>query len=154
MDSPDFQATLRAARDGDLPAINRLVAAHQDAVYNLAYRVLGNEAAAAQATEAALVSAMRALRRYHDGPFQVWLLRWLVQACQPALGARKPPSAGTDQGWPSRLAALPPAQRLVLALVDIAGLDYAQAGAVLGLPTRQVRCDLAAARGRLCERSK
>ena len=46
------------------------------------------------------------------------------------------------------------AEVAVLAADAVEGLVRRRPGAVLGLPTRQVRCDRAAARGRLCERSK
>jgi RNA polymerase sigma-70 factor, ECF subfamily len=139
-------AALRAARQGDLSAFNRLVLEHQTAVYNLAYRLLDDEHAAAEATQTAFVSALRGLRAYHAGPFKLWVLRCLVQACRPLLGRRTDPAA-----LPGGLAALPPAQGLALGLVDIAGLDYAQAAAVLGLSLEQLRCDLAAARRALSQ---
>ena len=134
-------ATLRAARRGDLSAFNRLVLEHQTAVYNLAYRLLDDESAAAEATQAAFVSALRGLRAEHIQAFRVWVLRCLVQACRPLLGRRAAPAA-----LPGGLAALPPAQGLALGLVDIAGLDYAQAAGVLGLSPAHLRADLAAAR--------
>jgi RNA polymerase sigma-70 factor (ECF subfamily) len=139
----NFDATLRAARQGDLRAFNQLVLEHQAAVYNLAYRVLADERAAAEATQAAFTSALRELRAYRKGPFRLWVLRWLVVACRPFLGRCPglPPAS-----LPGGLAALPPAQCLALALVDIAGLDYSEAAAVLACTTGQVRGDLAAAR--------
>jgi RNA polymerase sigma-70 factor (ECF subfamily) len=139
------EATVRAARQGDLDAFNRLVQDHQAAVYTLAYRVLGDEAAAVAATQAAFVRALRELSAYRSGPFKLFVLRCLVQVCGPLLGRGAAPAAGA---FP-RLAALPPAQCLALALVDLAGLDYAQAGTVLGVSAAQVRRDLAAARGAL-----
>jgi RNA polymerase sigma-70 factor (ECF subfamily) len=156
--------TLQSARRGDLPAINRLVRQHQDMVYNLAYRLLGDETAAAIATEAAFVTAMRELRGYRAGPFGVWVLRWLVQACQPGLvrsyahsaAVAAPAGAAGQSPVPLAhcLAALPPPQRLVVALVDIAGLDYTQAAAVLGQAPAQLTRDLAAARRALSTASR
>jgi RNA polymerase sigma-70 factor (ECF subfamily) len=136
------EATLRAARQGDLDAFNRLVLDHQAAVYTLAYRVLGDEAAAVAATQAAFVRALRELGAYRAGPFKLFVLRCLVQVCAPLLGRGAAPAT---REFP-RLAALPRAQCLALALVDLAGLDYAQAGAVLGVTASQVQHDLAAAR--------
>lgn len=140
-----FEPTLRAARAGDLLAYNRLVLEHEDVVYNLAYRVLGDATAAAEATQVAFVSALRELRGCPAGAFRMWVLCWLVRACQPRLGRRSHP-AEPAASLPGCLAALPPAQRLALALVDIAGLDYAQAAGVLALKPDQLRHDLAAAR--------
>jgi RNA polymerase sigma-70 factor (ECF subfamily) len=146
-DPAGTETTLRAARQGDLLAFNALVLSHQDAVYTLAFRLLGDEAAAAEATQAAFVRAQRELRRPSAplaAPFGVWMLRWLVLACQPNMFRRSlhpPASAG-----PGCLVTLPPALRVVLALVDLAGLDYAQTAAVLGLSPAQVRGRLALAR--------
>ena len=137
-------ATLHAARQGDLRAFNRLVLDHQAAVYNLAHRLLGDAEAATEATQAAFVSALRELPAYREEAFLVWVLRWLVPACRLRLHRPSPRPPAAD--LPGCLAALPPAQRLALALVDIARLNDAQAAAVLGLSPAQLRCDLAAAR--------
>jgi RNA polymerase sigma-70 factor (ECF subfamily) len=146
--------TLTAARRGDLAAFNRLVLEHQATVYNVAHRVLGDERAAAEVTQAAFVSALQELPAFREGPFQLWVLRWLVQACQPWLGRASrqsaagslPRAAAAEAPLPHCLAALPPGQCLALALVDIAGLDYAQAALVLGASVARVRADLASAR--------
>jgi RNA polymerase sigma-70 factor (ECF subfamily) len=145
-DPSGFEPTLRAARAGDLLAYNRLVLEHQDAVYNLAFRLLGDAALAAEATQAAFVGALRELHLEREWSFRMGLLRCLVQACRPRLGRLVPRRLAPAKSLPGCLASLPPAQRLALALVDIAGLDYAQAARVLGLAPTQVRCDLAAAR--------
>jgi DNA-directed RNA polymerase specialized sigma24 family protein len=137
-------ATLHAARHADLRAFNRLVLEHQEAVYTLAYRLLGDEGAAAEATQAAFVGALREQRAGPQEPFKLSVLRWLVRACQPRLARRPPAAAGP--GLAGRLAALPPAQGLAVALVDIARLDYAQAAGVLGVSAGQLACHLAAAR--------
>jgi RNA polymerase sigma-70 factor (ECF subfamily) len=136
------ETTLRAARQGDLRAFNRLVLEHQEAVYNLAYRLLGDEGAAADATQAAFAGALRELGACRPGAFKLWVLRWLVRACRPGLIGPAPAAAAL----PGSLARLPPAERLALALVDIARLDYAQAAAVLDVSTAEVRGHLAAAR--------
>lgn len=109
-DPTGFETTLQAARHGDLHALNRLVLAHQDAVYILAYRLLGDEAAAAEATQAAFVRAQRELRGYREGTFRVWVLRWLAPACRPSLGRPSArPGARRAAALPGCLAALPPA---------------------------------------------
>jgi len=117
----------------DLAAFNHLVEAHQVVIYTVAFRLLGETGAAMAATTAALTRAYQQRGR-DNGPARLWLLRCLLAACGRA--------AGKGVG----LAALPLQQRQVVTLVDVAGLDYAQAGAVLGWSTPKVRARLAAAR--------
>ncbi len=126
----------------DLAAFNRQVAEHQALIYTVAFRLLGEAGAATAATTAAVRQAYE-----RPGPAdwgaQAWLLRCLLGAC-----AARPAGAGTELG------ALPMPQRQVVALVDLAGLDYAQAAAVLAVDPAQVRARLAAARRALMAQGK
>lgn len=127
-------ATLSAPRPAaDLAAFNRLVEEHQTVIYTVAYRLLGEAGAATAATAAAVA---RAYERPCPAGWaaRAWLLRCLLGACGQAAAP-----AG-------RLAALPLEQRQVVALVEWAGLDYAQAAAVLEVAPAQVSQRLAAAR--------
>jgi len=71
----DEVAIIQHAQQGDLDAFNRLVLAYQDMVYNQAYRVMGERAAAEDATQEAFISAYRKLHTYRGGSFKAWLLR-------------------------------------------------------------------------------
>jgi RNA polymerase sigma-70 factor (ECF subfamily) len=76
------------------------------------------------------------------------LLRALLGECQahaPGGAVERAPGAGVRE----RLLTLPAEQRLPLALVDIAGLGYAEAAAVLGVTPEEVASRLAAGRRRL-----
>jgi len=75
------QAWIRAAQDGDLDAFNRLVLAYQDAVYNVAYRILGEHAAAEDATQETFLRAWQHIRRYRGGSWRGWLFRIATNAC-------------------------------------------------------------------------
>jgi RNA polymerase sigma factor (sigma-70 family) len=86
MDEPSL---IRDAQRGDLEAFNRLVLAHQSRVYNLAYRIIGETDAAADATQDAFLSAYRNLRGYRGGSFVGWLLRIVTNACYDELRRRK-----------------------------------------------------------------
>ncbi len=86
MDEP---ALIRAAQQGDLEAFNRLVLAYQDALYNTALRILGDEALAADATQEAFISAFRSLNSYRGGSFKAWLLRTVTNACYDELRRQK-----------------------------------------------------------------
>lgn len=78
-----------AAQRGDLSAFNDLVARHEQRVYNLAYRMLGEAEAAADATQDAFFQAYRALAQYRGGSFKSWLLRIASNICYDRLRARQ-----------------------------------------------------------------
>lgn len=77
------------AQRGDLEAFNRLVIAYQSPVYNVAYRILGEEAPASDATQEAFLSAFRSIGRYRGGSFRAWLFRIVTNACYDELRRRK-----------------------------------------------------------------
>lgn len=86
MDEP---ALIDAAQRGELDAFNRLVLQYQELAFNVALRVMGEEAAAADATQEAFISAYRSLRGYRGGSFRSWLLRIVTNACYDELRRRK-----------------------------------------------------------------
>ncbi len=93
----DEQALIRQAKRGDLNAFNRLILEYQSLAYNLALRVMGEEAAAADATQEAFLSAYKGLRRFRGGSFRSWLLRIVTNACYDELRRRKRrPAASLD----------------------------------------------------------
>ncbi|KPK90749.1 MAG: hypothetical protein AMJ88_15495 [Anaerolineae bacterium SM23_ 63] len=77
----DETTLIRQAQRGDLEAFNRLVITYQKQVYNLAYRLMGDQASAEDATQEAFISAFRGLRGYRGGSFRAWLLRIVRNAC-------------------------------------------------------------------------
>jgi len=85
----DENALIRSAQKGDIDAFNRLVLAYQHQVYNLAYRIMGEEAAAADATQEAFISAYNHLNSFRGGSFKSWLLRIVTNACYDDLRRRK-----------------------------------------------------------------
>ncbi len=82
-------AWVAAARRGDLEAFNRLVLAHQDQAYRVAYRLLGDPDAAADATQDAFLKAYRHIGRFKDGSFRAWLLRIVTNTCYDYLRRRR-----------------------------------------------------------------
>jgi RNA polymerase sigma-70 factor (ECF subfamily) len=91
---------IRAAQRGDVSAFNELVLAHQSQVYNVAYRVLGDRAAASDATQEAFLSAYTHIKDYRGGSFKSWLLRTVTNACYDALRyeKRRPSTSLDDLG--------------------------------------------------------
>lgn len=87
--SVDEQRLVAAAQRGNLDAFNELVLAYQDRVYNLAYRILGDPAAAEDATQEAFIAAYRTLKDFRGGSFLSWLLRTVANHCYDELRRQK-----------------------------------------------------------------
>ena len=85
----DELALIQSARQGDLDAFNTLVLAYQHQVYNLAYRIMGDEAAAEDATQETFISAYKKMGSFRGGSFKSWLLRIVTNACYDDLRRRK-----------------------------------------------------------------
>jgi RNA polymerase sigma-70 factor (ECF subfamily) len=85
----DEQASVKAAQKGDTAAFNQLVRAHQALVYRTAYRVLGDQAAAEDATQDAFISAFKHIGSYRGGSFKGWLLRIVTNACYDQLRVKQ-----------------------------------------------------------------
>ena len=85
----DEQALIHDSQQGDLNAFNRLVLAYQDLAFNIAYRMLGDEARAEECTQEAFFSAYRHLGSYRGGSFKAWVLRMVTNSCYDELRRRK-----------------------------------------------------------------
>lgn len=85
----DETRLLQAAQRGSLDAFNRLILLYQDAVYNVAYRIMGEPEGAADATQDAFINAFRSLSMYRGGSFRAWLLRIATNTCYDELRRRK-----------------------------------------------------------------
>lgn len=175
---------IEAAQRGDLDAFNRLVVSYQGLAYNVAYRLMGDDAAAQDATQDAFISAYRHIRSYHGGSFKAWLLRIVTNGSYDELRRRqrRPQTPlepdeqdgveAADPAWladpgesPQELAErvelsvaiqrclnqLDDEFRAAVVLVDVQGMDYTEAAAVLKRPLGTVKSRLARARGRLQE---
>jgi RNA polymerase sigma-70 factor (ECF subfamily) len=151
---------------GDAEAFATLVRRHQDRLWAVALRTLGDREEAADALQDALVSAYRKAGTFRgDAAVTTWLHRVVVNACLDRVRRRaaRPTSplperseladprddhASTETRLDVQkaLSALPEHQRVALVLVDMQGLTVAQAAAVLDVAegTVKSRC----ARGR------
>jgi len=73
---------LERARQGDPDAFGQLVEAYQVAVFNLCYRMLGEEFEAEDAAQETFLRAYDAMDRYDvDRPFSTWLLSIAAHYC-------------------------------------------------------------------------
>ncbi|MBW7919694.1 MAG: sigma-70 family RNA polymerase sigma factor [Anaerolineae bacterium CFX3] len=82
-------ALIQDAQRGDLDSFNTLVLHYQDMVFNAALRILGDEDAAADASQEAFISAFRSVNSYRGGSFKAWLLRIVTNACYDELRRQK-----------------------------------------------------------------
>ncbi|HUG40938.1 MAG TPA: sigma-70 family RNA polymerase sigma factor [Longimicrobiales bacterium] len=148
MADEDDQALVARARLGEGAALDALVSRHSRAVYELAYRVLGDSDLAEDAAQDAFVRALRALKGFRgDASFRTWLLRIALNTARSAgrtrtrrgevplelvsetLGGDADPEreavARTEAARAERaLAALPEKQRLAVTLRLHQGLSH------------------------------
>lgn len=81
----DEIALVNSALKGELDAFNRLVLAYQDMAFNVAYRILGDDDLAQDATQNAFLSAYKNLRAFRGGSFKAWVLRMVTNSCYDEL---------------------------------------------------------------------
>ena len=177
--SMDEKQLVAAARQGDLASFNQLVLKYQSLAYNVAYRLLGEPDAAADATQDAFLKAYKALNKFRGQSFQAWLLRIVTNTCYDVLrAAKRRPTSNLDDvllnpehTWrltdpgerPDEqverqelalvlqwaLAQLPPEQRTVVILSDVQGLTYDEIAEVMDTSLGTVKSRLSRARGKL-----
>lgn len=175
----DEQALVTAARRGDTEAFNKLILMYQTLLYNVAYRMLHDQDAAADATQEAFVSAFRAIKDFRGGSFKAWLLRIVMNACydQLRMAQRRPTSSLDDlQVEPDHstmladndespedyalrqdlgraiqegLDTLPSDQRATVILSDIQGFSYEEIAHITGVSLGTVKSRLSRGRARL-----
>jgi RNA polymerase sigma-70 factor (ECF subfamily) len=179
MGAMDEGALAAAAGKGDVRAFNQLVIRYQSIAYNLAYRILGDEDAAADATQDAFMSAFKAMSRFRGGSFKAWVLRIVTNACYDQLRARRrrptsslddmegeadhspyllDPAERPDEAAARReldtmiqagILTLPADQRSVLVLSDLQGMDYQEIAQATGLALGTVKSRLSRGRAKL-----
>ena len=76
-------------RSGQRHCYNCIIEEHQTQAQNLAVRMLGDWAAAEDATQEAFVSGYRAFRGFRGDNLKSWLLRIAANACRDTLRVRK-----------------------------------------------------------------
>jgi RNA polymerase sigma-70 factor (ECF subfamily) len=96
----DEASMITAAQQGRLDAFNELVLTYQQQVYNLAYRILGDPAAAADATQDTFISAFQSIARFRGGSFKSYLMRIVANRCYDELRRhkRRPATSFEDFG--------------------------------------------------------
>lgn len=163
---------------GDQDAFAVLVESHQRAVYNLAYRLLGNAQEAEDAAQEAFLRAYQHLERYdRERPFKTWLLSIASNYCidrlrrrrlmwlsideplppHPALtsGEQEPEDAAVsgerDAVVQAMLEVLPPEYRAAVILRYWYDLSYAEIAELLDTTESAIKSRLFRARQTLAE---
>jgi len=77
------------AMQGDLDAFNQLVQAYQNMVYNHAYSILNDPAAAEDASQDSFLKAFQGLNSFRGGSFRGWLLRITTNSAYDVLRRAK-----------------------------------------------------------------
>ncbi len=85
----DEERLIAAAQQGKVDAFNELVLFYQQQVYNLAYRIMGDPASAADATQDAFISAYQSIDRFRGGSLKSYLMRIVTNKCYDELRRRK-----------------------------------------------------------------
>jgi RNA polymerase sigma-70 factor (ECF subfamily) len=168
-DDAQDRALLAAHVAGDPDAFSTLVRRHQDRLWAVALRTLGDREDAADALQDALISAYRSAASYRgDAKVTTWLHRVVVNACLDRIRRNKVRATVPmpDDGGPidphdrlgdretameieAALATLPDDQRAALVLVDVQGMPVEDAAAALGVPSGTVKSRCARGRARL-----
>lgn len=95
---------VEAAKGGDQDAFAEIVYSFQDAVFNLCYRMLSNNAEAEDATQEAFIRAFTNLHRYDTKrSFKTWLLSIASNHCIDRLRKRRITFTSIDEPTPATL---------------------------------------------------
>lgn len=153
---------LPKARQGDPGAFTALVRLYDPQLRAYAYRMLGDRTAMDDALQNAYLSAFRAIPRFRgDASFKNWMYRIVHNACVDLIRKRRDEvelfddSATVDDPARAGIARvdlvaaferMTVEHRAVLVLIDVEGLDYAEAADVLSVPVGTVRSRLNRAR--------
>jgi len=169
MDDQTLLSGLARDLDGSFEA---LVRGHQDRVYSICLRLLGNTADAEEIAQDTFVRAYRALATYAPDRVRALQLRgWLatiaIRRCRSAAARRRSATVPLEPGhpalpaapaaetphlhlvgqesrrrWAALLAGLPDRYRTVLVLRHIDELSYAEIAALLGKPEGTVKAQV------------
>ena len=85
----DETARITSAQQGNLDAFNTLILHYQNAVFNTAARILGDDDLAQDAAQDAFISAFQNIKSFRGGSFKAWLLRTVTNACLDELRRQK-----------------------------------------------------------------
>jgi RNA polymerase sigma-70 factor, ECF subfamily len=168
---PSDEALVERFKRGDDEAFATLVRRHEDRLFVLALRMVGERAAALDAVQETFLTAFRRIDSFRgDAQFGTWLYRIGINSCHDLLRRRKrwnrpqadvedaaEPGADLDESAALRidvasaLAALPSEFREAVALHDLAGLPYEEVATLTKVAVGTVKSRISRGRRRLAE---
>ena len=173
------ETLIQQAQKGDVVAFNRLVVQYQELVFNVAYRIMGDPAAAEDVAQETFITAYQSLRTFRGGSFKSWLIRVATNRCYDELRRHKRrPQSSLDemmdeneslaflrspQDTPEThrqrvelaltiercLKDLPDGQRIVTVLSDVEGYDYQEIATITRVSLGTVKSRISRARAKL-----
>ena len=169
MDNPDGETVLLAsAHAGDLSALERLLASHEQGLYALCRGILGHDQEAEDAVQETFLRALRALHGFRGGAsVRTWLTKIAINVCLDWKRGRRPVSAlrehpalisPSPEGPVTRgaciqeaLSRLMPRHRTILLLKELEGWSVAEIAGALRCTSRRIYHELSIAHGALAE---
>ena len=170
MTEADKLLILRAQK-GDSDAFETLYQQHLKRVYNIAWRMMGNDADAQDVAQEVMLKAWRALPGFKlDSSLSTWLYRIAMNACSDELRKRKnktisvdvlaetgrepgddgfEQSAADSQNLAWAIDQLNEEYRAAVVLRDVQGYSYEEIAQILGCPIGTVRSRINRAREHL-----
>lgn len=165
----DPQLVRSFVRDDNNDALEELLRRHQARVYGLAYRILGNRADAADATQEVFLLLLRKLRSFkEESAFTTWLHRITVNASYDLARKKSRAPQPVEQVEPlvpdaigaaearitveAALAELAVEHRTALVLREIYGMSYEEIADTTKAALGTVKSRIARARGALAEK--
>ncbi|MBW7959255.1 MAG: sigma-70 family RNA polymerase sigma factor [Anaerolineae bacterium] len=173
------ESLVQQAQKGDIVAFNHLVVQHQEMVFNVAYRIMGDPAVAEDVTQETFITAYQSLGGFRGGSFKSWLIRVATNRCYDELRRRKRrPQTSLDEITDENesfaflrspadgpethrqrveltlviercLQGLPDDQRIVAVLGDVEGYDYQEIATITRVSLGTVKSRLSRARAKL-----
>jgi RNA polymerase sigma-70 factor (ECF subfamily) len=144
-----------------VPTWEEVARDHGRFLYNVAYRLAGNDDDAQDLVQEALLRVRKGLERYQPGSLEGWLARIVTNVFLDEMRRRKrrptdalpedpgrvlPPAPGADEAQTGlsdeiqqALAELPEEFRVPVVLCDVSDLSYEQIAASTGVPIGTVR---------------
>jgi RNA polymerase sigma-70 factor (ECF subfamily) len=162
----DEELVRRFVSDGLTDAVDVLLRRHQDRVFGLAYRILGNRADALDASQEVFVVVFRkAVSFRHQSAFTTWLYRLTVNACNDHARRRSrlpQPAEAVDVASPDAIGRaddrmaiagamrkLPLEQRTAVIMRDLLGLSYEEIAQATGTAVGTVKSRISRGRAAL-----
>ena len=169
MDETNDRELLRRAATGDTKAFDVLVQRHEDRMFSLALRMLGDRADALDATQDAFISAYRRAKSFKgDSAVGTWLYRIAINACKDLIrkktrwDARDRIPSGRTETTPDleddvarridlrdALDRLPEEYREAVVMHDLGGVPYEDIALATGVPIGTVKSRISRGRRQL-----